>query len=62
VIRFATRPGNKQANEWLLNLLGRKPRKLVAVALGLDHQGGRYDGFDRKYGGDYDRKYGGDSA
>ena len=33
VIRFATRPGNKQANEWLLKLLARKPRKLVAVAL-----------------------------
>ena len=33
VIRFAARPGNKQANEWLLKLLGRKPRKLAAVAL-----------------------------
>jgi len=33
VIRFADRPGNKQANEWLLKLLARKPRKLVAVAL-----------------------------
>ena len=33
VIRFATRPGNKQANEWLLKLLARKPRKLVAAAL-----------------------------
>jgi transposase len=33
VIRFATRPDNKQANEWLLKLLARKPRKLVAVAL-----------------------------
>jgi transposase len=33
VIRFATRSGNKQANEWLLKLLARKPRKLVAVAL-----------------------------
>jgi transposase len=33
VIRFATRPGNKPANEWLLKLLARKPRKLVAVAL-----------------------------
>ena len=33
MIRFATRPGNKQANEWLLKLLARKPRKLVAVAL-----------------------------
>jgi transposase len=33
VIRFATRPGNKQPNEWLVRLLQRKPRKLVAVAL-----------------------------
>ena len=33
VIRFATRPGNKLASAWLLNLLQRKPRKLVAVAL-----------------------------
>jgi transposase len=33
VIRFATRPGNKLASEWLLKLLQRKPRKLVAVAL-----------------------------
>ena len=33
VIRFATRPGNKHASEWLLNLLKHKPRKLVAVAL-----------------------------
>jgi transposase len=33
VIRFATRPGNKHASEWLLNLLQNKPRKLVAVAL-----------------------------
>jgi transposase len=33
VIRFAARPGNKQANEWLLKLRQRKPRKLVAVAL-----------------------------
>ena len=33
VIRFATRPGNKQPNEWLVKLLQRKPRKLVAVAL-----------------------------
>jgi transposase len=33
VIRFAARPGTKQANEWLLKLLQRKPRKLVAVAL-----------------------------
>jgi transposase len=33
VIRFATRAGNKQANEWLLKRLARKPRKLVAVAL-----------------------------
>jgi transposase len=33
VIRFATRPGHKQASEWLLKLLQHKPRKLVAVAL-----------------------------
>jgi transposase len=33
VIRFATRPGNQQPNEWLVKLLRRKPRKLVAVAL-----------------------------
>ena len=33
VIRFATRPGNKLATEWLLNLLTHKPRKPVAVAL-----------------------------
>lgn len=33
VIRFATRPGHKQASEWLVQLLQRKPRKLVAVAL-----------------------------
>jgi transposase len=33
VIRFATRPGNKLASAWLLKLLQRKPRKLVAVAL-----------------------------
>jgi transposase len=33
VIRFATRPDNKLASAWLLNLLQRKPRKLVAVAL-----------------------------
>jgi transposase len=33
VIRFATRPGNKHASEWLLKLLRNKPRKLVAVAL-----------------------------
>ena len=33
VIRFADRPGNKQANEWLLKLLQRRPRKLAAVAL-----------------------------
>ena len=33
VIRFAIRPGNKQATAWLLKLLGRRPRKLVAVAL-----------------------------
>jgi transposase len=33
VIRFAIRPGHKVASAWLLNLLQRKPRKLVAVAL-----------------------------
>jgi transposase len=33
VIRFATRPGNQQPNEWLVKLLQRKPRKLVALAL-----------------------------
>jgi transposase len=33
VIRFAVRPGNKQATEWLAKLLQHKPRKLVAVAL-----------------------------
>jgi transposase len=33
VIRFATRPGNKHASEWLLKLLQNNPRKLVAVAL-----------------------------
>jgi transposase len=33
VIRFAVRPENKQATEWLVKLLARKPRKLVAVAL-----------------------------
>ena len=33
VIRFADRPGNKQANEWLVKLLQRRPRKLAAVAL-----------------------------
>ena len=33
VIRFATRPGNQHASEWLLKLLQNKPRKLVAVAL-----------------------------
>jgi transposase len=33
VIKQATRPGNKLATEWLLNLLKHKPRKLVAIAL-----------------------------
>ncbi len=33
VIRLATRPGNKLATDWLLKLLQRRPRKLVAVAL-----------------------------
>ena len=33
LIRFAVRPGNKQATEWLAKLLQHKPRKLVAVAL-----------------------------
>jgi len=33
VIKVATRPGNKLATEWLLQLLQRRPRKLAAVAL-----------------------------
>jgi transposase len=33
LIRFAVRPGNKQATEWLVKLLAREPCKLVAVAL-----------------------------
>jgi transposase len=33
VIRFAVRPGNKSASEWLVKLLQSKPHKLVAVAL-----------------------------
>jgi transposase len=33
VINVATRPGNKLATEWLLQLLQRRPRKLAAVAL-----------------------------
>jgi len=33
VIRVARQPGNKLATPWLLNLLGKKPDKLVAVAL-----------------------------
>ena len=33
VIRCRHRPGNKQTTEWLLRLLARKPRKVVAVAL-----------------------------
>ncbi len=33
VIRFAARPSNKSASEWLLKLLQNKQRKLVAVAL-----------------------------
>jgi transposase len=33
VIRFAVRPGHKQATDWLVKLLQHKPRKLVAVAL-----------------------------
>jgi transposase len=33
VIRFAARSGNKHVSEWLVKLLQRKPRKLVAVAL-----------------------------
>jgi transposase len=32
VIRFAM-PGAKSASAWLLELLGRKPRKLAAIAL-----------------------------
>src|SRR6516162_8353083 len=33
VIRVACKPGNRQMTEWLRALLGRKPRKLAAVAL-----------------------------
>lgn len=33
VIKNAARPGNPHASAWLLGLLQRKPRKLVAVAL-----------------------------
>jgi transposase len=33
VINAATKPGNKLATDWLLKLLQRRPRKLVAVAL-----------------------------
>jgi transposase len=33
VIRHAVRPGSKLATSWLLHLLQRRPRKLVAVAL-----------------------------
>ena len=33
VIKVAERPGNKLANEWLLKLLRRRPRKVAAVAL-----------------------------
>jgi transposase len=33
VIKVAERPGNKQATEWLLKLLRRRPRKVAAVAL-----------------------------
>jgi transposase len=33
VIKLASKPGNRLATEWLLKLLQRRPRKLVAVAL-----------------------------
>jgi transposase len=33
VINAAMRPGSKQMTDWLRNLLARKPRKVVAVAL-----------------------------
>jgi transposase len=33
VIKVAERPGNKLANEWLLKLLRRRPRKVAAIAL-----------------------------
>jgi transposase len=33
VIRAAARPGSRLATAWLRNLLGRKPRKVAAVAL-----------------------------
>jgi transposase len=33
VIKVAEKPGNKLATPWLLDLLRRKPRKVVAVAL-----------------------------
>jgi transposase len=33
VIKVADKPGNKLVTEWLANLLRRKPRKVVAVAL-----------------------------
>jgi len=33
VIQSAERPGSKLATEWLLKLLARKPKKVVAVAL-----------------------------
>jgi transposase len=47
VIRFANRPGNKQANEWLLKLLGRKPRRR-----GASQQNGPYGvGHDEEWRG-----------
>jgi len=33
VIRVARQPGNKLATPWLLNLIGKKPEKVAAVAL-----------------------------
>ena len=33
VIRHASKPGTRRASPWLMQLLARKPRKLVAVAL-----------------------------
>jgi transposase len=33
VINAAMQPGSRQMTDWLRNLLARKPRKVVAVAL-----------------------------
>jgi transposase len=47
VIKVAERPGNKLANEWLLKLLRRRPRKVAAPCLrrgmrGIGQQDGPY--------------------